>query len=49
MSTKISLPAMLDVEKYEPVLTRYNLIVLLTIALIAAFVMGVAVDGYYGY
>lgn len=48
MSTN-PLPATLDVQQYEPVLARHNLVLLAAVAFLVTFFLGVAVDVYFGY
>jgi hypothetical protein len=49
MNSKHLLPVVLDTQKYEPFLARYNLYVAAAIAFILVFLAGVTVDVYYGY
>ncbi|MFC4438217.1 MULTISPECIES: hypothetical protein [Natrialbaceae] len=49
MSSKLSLPATLEVQQYEPVLARYNLLLLAATAFLFTFFLGVTVDVYFGY
>jgi hypothetical protein len=49
MSTKVTLPGTPDVQKYEPLLARYNPYAIIAAVLVVAFVLGVASDIYFGY